>query len=131
MDSRPLSPHLQVYRLPLLAWLSIMHRGTGVFLAGAACLLPVYLGVLAFWPQYYDCLRGLLAAWYGQLFLFGVSVSVVYHLLNGLRHLMWDLGFNLQVRSAERSGLLVILFSIVLTVIIWYIACSRIYGGVQ
>lgn len=131
MDNRPLSPHLQVYRLPLLAMLSITHRVTGVFLSAAAVLLPVYLAIVAFWPEYYECLQGLLAAWYGQVFLFGLSASLIYHLLNGIRHLFWDVGLNLEVASAERSGYWVIILTLVLTAAIWGMSCVYVYGGAQ
>ena len=131
MDNRPLSPHLQVYRLPLLALLSITHRMTGVFLSAVAILLPVYLATIAFWPQYFDCIQAMLGAWYGQIFLFAVSASLMFHLLNGIRHFFWDAGLNLEVQSAERSGYAVIVLSIILTAVIWFIACSNLYGGGQ
>lgn len=128
-ESRPRSPHLQVYRLPLLAYLSISHRITGVLLTGAACLLPLYLGIIAFWPQHYDILHGALASWPGQVCLFVVSVCLVYHMVSGIRHLIWDIGFNLEVRAAERSGYVAIVVTIALTAVIWFIACTQIYGG--
>lgn len=126
---RPLSPHLQIYRLPMLAKLSITHRLTGVLLSIAALLLPFFLMAAASGPEAYACALEHLGTWYGQAFLFAVSACLVYHLLNGIRHLVWDTGANLQVRAAEWSGYIVVVLSLLLTAAIWFVACTRMYGG--
>jgi succinate dehydrogenase / fumarate reductase cytochrome b subunit len=126
---RPLSPHLQIYRLPMLPVLSITHRLTGVVLSFAALLLPFFLAAAASGPEAYACVREHLGAWYGQVFLFAVSACLVYHLLNGIRHLVWDTGANLGVRSAEWSGYAVIVLTLLITAAIWFVACSGLYGG--
>jgi succinate dehydrogenase / fumarate reductase cytochrome b subunit len=113
----------------MLAWLSITHRITGMFLSIAVILLPVWLWLVASGEEYYTCVQELMSAWYGQLFLFAVSFSLIFHTLSGIRHLIWDTGLNLEVSSAEKSGYLVIFLTIALTVMVWFIACSRIYGG--
>jgi succinate dehydrogenase / fumarate reductase cytochrome b subunit len=121
---------LQIYRLPMLAWLSITHRITGMFLSIAVILLPVWLWMIAGGEEAYSCAYALISAWYGQLFLFAVSFSLIFHTLSGIRHLVWDTGSNLDVRAAEKSGYLVIVLTVLLTALVWYIACCRIYGGV-
>lgn len=128
-NPRPLSPHLQIYRLPLLALMSISHRITGLVLSLAALLLPVFLVAVASGPAAYERLNGHLAAWYGQVFLFAVSVSLAYHLLNGIRHLIWDTVHNLDVRPAEKSGYLVLVLSVVLTAAIWWFGLAQAGGG--
>ncbi len=125
--NRPLSPHLQVYRLPMLALLSITHRATGVFLSVAALIFPVILITLAYGPETYSCTQSALSAWYGRLFLFLVSFSLLYHMFNGIRHLFWDIGKNLEVKDAEFSGYLVIIASLLLTIVVWSMAYY--YGG--
>jgi succinate dehydrogenase / fumarate reductase, cytochrome b subunit len=120
--NRPLSPHLQIYRLPMLAWLSITHRITGFGIALAAVLIPVVLGALAAGPQTYECLHAHLSAWYGVLALLLVSLGLIYHTLNGIRHLVWDTGRNLAVSDAERSGYVVIVLTLVLTAALWLYA---------
>ncbi len=124
----PLSPHLQVYRLPMLALLSITHRGTGLFISAGALLIPVLLMALALGPEAYNCVQSCLASWYGQIFLFLLSASLIYHLLNGIRHLIWDLGFNLEVKSAEFSGYLVVIGALLLTTLLWVLVCTQYYG---
>lgn len=128
-NKRPLSPHLQVYRLPMLALLSITHRASGVFLSLGALLIPVVLFTLASGPEAYDCLHAHLSSWYGQGFLFLLSAALMFHLLNGIRHLVWDTGRNLDVRGAEISGITVIVLSLILTAALWFLACTNYYGG--
>jgi succinate dehydrogenase / fumarate reductase cytochrome b subunit len=117
-----LSPHLQIYRLPLLALLSITHRITGFGTALAVVLVPVALAALAAGPEAYECLYAQLSAWYGQLILLLISMSLIFHALNGIRHLVWDLGWNLALPGAERSGYAVILLTLLFTVALWLFA---------
>jgi succinate dehydrogenase / fumarate reductase, cytochrome b subunit len=119
---RPLSPHLQIYRLPMLAWLSITHRITGFGIALAAVLIPVVLAALAAGSEAYECLQTYLSAWYGVLALLLISLSLIFHTLNGIRHLVWDMGRNLAVTDAERSGYAVIVLTLVLTAALWLYA---------
>lgn len=120
--SKPLSPHLQVYRLPMLALLSITNRVTGVALAKAVVLFPFYLLAAAFSPECFTWMQGHLAAWYGQVFLFLCSIAFAFHTLNGIRHLFWDAGLNLDVKAAEFSGYLLMIGTVILTAAIWFVA---------
>ncbi|GIX22754.1 MAG: succinate dehydrogenase cytochrome b556 subunit [Gammaproteobacteria bacterium] len=119
--NRPLSPHLQIYRLPLLAWLSITHRITGVALALCAILLPFWLWALAtggaalrFWTAFLGHPATTV------LLLLPASAALIYHALNGLRHLVWDTGANLSVPGAYRSGYLLLAATVVLTALFWW-----------
>lgn len=120
--SKPLSPHLQVYRLPMLALLSITNRITGVALSVAMVLFPFYLLAAAFNQECFDWMQSQLASWYGQVFLFLCSIAFAYHTLNGIRHMFWDAGKNMVVKDAEFSGYLVMIFTIILTAAIWVVA---------
>jgi succinate dehydrogenase / fumarate reductase cytochrome b subunit len=121
-SKRPLSPHLQIYRLPLLALLSITHRITGFGIALAAVLIPAVLAALATGPEAYECIHVHLSAWYGQIALLLISASLIFHTLNGIRHLVWDTGRNLALTNAERSGYAVILLTGVFTALLWLFA---------
>jgi succinate dehydrogenase / fumarate reductase, cytochrome b subunit len=123
-SNRPLSPHLQIYRLPLLALLSITHRITGLGVALAAVLIPVILIALATGSEAYECIHAHLSAWYGQIALLLISASLIFHTLNGIRHLIWDTGRNLALPNAERSGYVVILLTITLTAALWLLVCG-------
>lgn len=110
----PLSPFLQ-YRPQLTSVLSITHRITGVFLSLGAALLSVWLATLALDAGAYQRLNEGLVAWYGQGLLACMLFSLYYHLCNGVRHLFWDLGLGLELKTAYRSGYAVLIASVLLT----------------
>lgn len=108
MASRPLSPHLSIYRLGYTMTLSILHRITGVALTFGLFVLCAWLVALAWGEPAYAwmttgaagvLLRVALALW---------LVAFLYHLANGLRHLLWDLGVGLERHQARRSAWVVI-----------------------
>ncbi len=119
---RPLSPHLQIYRRQITSVLSIMHRATGVFLSFGMLLLCAFLFTLAIDAQSYDVVRAFSSSIIGLLLLIGWSYSLVYHALNGLRHLAWDAGYGLDLAQTKASGWTVVALSLVLTALIWFVA---------
>ncbi len=123
--NRPLSPHLQIYRLPLVAILSITHRITGCALAAGTLLLVIWLGSAAYGPEAYDQVSALLATPIGLLILFGFSAAFYYHLCNGIRHLVWDFGQGFELTTVKTSNTLVLIGAVVLTVITWAVALSH------
>ena len=122
--SRPLSPFMlgQYYRFQLTSVLSFLHRMTGIGLSLGAVLLVWWLGALASGPWAYAAFSTHLTAWYGQLLLLGWSWSLLYHLCNGIRHLVWDLGHGYSLPVAYRSGYAVVALSLLLTGAAWGIA---------
>ena len=61
-------------------------------------------------------------SFFGKFILIGFTWSMSFHLLSGLRHLVWDLGYGYEIKTANISGIIVIIFSLVLTVIFWLLA---------
>lgn len=125
MSLSPLSPHLQTYRLPLSAWLSILHRGTGLLLALSLPLcawafysLSSHAAVFANFLSYAQHPLGyaLLIAW---------SFSLFYHCCNGLRHLCWDIGWGFKKNQIQNSAYAVIFISLLLTIGFW----SQVFWG--
>lgn len=116
---RPVSPHLQIYRWPVTMATSIAHRVTGMGVSLGAILLAWWLLAAAMGPDSYEVFANLASFWLGRLVLFGVSLALVYHFLNGIRHLVWDLGFGFKLGTANASGIFVIALSIVLTLLVW------------
>lgn len=117
--NRPLSPHLQVYRLPLSALMSISHRATGVVLAAGSLVLVYWLVAVASGPDAFADAQALLGSLPGRAVLLVITFSLFYHLGNGIRHLFWDAGLGFEVRTAHASGVLVIIASVVLTLVAW------------
>lgn len=124
-DPRPLSPHLQIYRWQLTSVLSILHRMTGVALAVGAILLVSWLGAAADGPQPFAKMQWFVASPLGLILLFGWSVALFYHLCNGIRHLVWDTGRGLDLKSVYASGWTVIVATAALTIIAWGVGLGR------
>lgn len=119
---RPLSPHLQVYKPQITSTLSIIHRATGVVLAIGALLVAAWLVCVASNAECFAWCQQWLASWFGKLTLFAFSASMIYHLLNGIRHLLWDIGWGMEIETVVKTGYLVIFLSVVLTALLWFVA---------
>ncbi|MGH8119274.1 MAG: succinate dehydrogenase, cytochrome b556 subunit [Gammaproteobacteria bacterium] len=127
--NRPLSPHLQIYKPQLTTVLSITHRGTGVFLCLGALFLSCWLVAVARGPESYASLHEFTSAWYGQFLLYAWLFSLYYHLCNGIRHLCWDMGYGLDLKTTYTSGYAVIVVSIMFTLFTVYLGCSQPGAG--
>ncbi|MDH4385387.1 MAG: succinate dehydrogenase, cytochrome b556 subunit [Caulobacter sp.] len=119
---RPLSPHLQVWRWHVTMLTSILHRVTGVGLYGATLLAAAWVVTLAAGPEAYGLYMGLLGTIPGKAVLFLVTVALFYHLGNGVRHLVWDAGRGMDVKSANVSSAAVIAFGLVAAIAVWAVA---------
>lgn len=120
--ARPLSPHLQVYRWQITMAMSIFHRASGIVLSLGAFGLAWWLLAVARGGETYADAAALLASPLGKFVLFGFSLALMYHLLNGIRHLLWDLGWGFRIPQVYRSGYTVIALTFVLTAVIWVVA---------
>jgi succinate dehydrogenase / fumarate reductase cytochrome b subunit len=116
---RPLSPHLLVYRWQIGNSLSILHRLTGVALALGLLALCFWLMSLAGGPETYAAAARMFASPLGLLVLVGWTFAFLYHLLNGVRHLFWDIGVGFERTQRHASGWFVVLGSILLTLGVW------------
>ena len=116
---RPLSPHLQVYRPQLTSMMSITHRATGVTLTTGTMVLAAWLVAVALGGETYAMMALVVAHPLGQFVLFGYSAALIYHALNGIRHLTWDLGFGLTIPEVYRSGHIVLFLTFLLTACLW------------
>lgn len=123
-DNRPLSPHLQVYRLPLTALMSISHRATGVALSVGTLLLAWWLIAAATGAESFQTVQGFLGSWFGMLLMFGWSLALFYHMANGIRHLVWDAGYGFDIKQAEKMGRIVLVAAGGLTLLAWIIGLS-------
>ncbi len=118
----PLSPHLQIYRLPLTALLSIIHRATGVVLSLGSLILVWVLAAAANGPGAFERAYQHLASWYGQVFLFGMTFSSYLHFCNGIRHLLWDVGLGFELETVNKTAKLVFVLATALTIATWLVA---------
>ncbi|MCK5918463.1 MAG: succinate dehydrogenase, cytochrome b556 subunit [Cocleimonas sp.] len=118
-DKRPMSPHLQIYRMPITAVLSILHRGTGAVLFIGLLLMIWILVAAASSADHWQVVHGFLSSWFGMLVLFGFTFSLYYHFCNGIRHLLWDIGKGLSIGEVHKSAWVVIFSAIILTLMTW------------
>jgi len=121
-DKRPMSPHMQVWKWHLTMASSILHRFTGIGNYIGIALVIAWLFATAVGPDLYEPLAGLIGSIWGQLILFGFTLSVSYHLLNGLRHLVMDAGQGYAPKLASLTAGLVIVLAAVMAVAIWLLA---------
>lgn len=119
---RPLSPHMQVYRWQITMVMSILHRATGIALTVGAFSLAWWLMAMAAGGEAASRAAECLGSIPGRIVLFGFTASLVYHLLNGIRHLMWDAGWGFEIPEVYRSGYTVAALTLVFTVLIWWAA---------
>lgn len=126
---RPLSPHVQVWRWHVTMLTSILHRASGVGLYVGALIGAGWALALASGPDAYHGYMGLLASPLGRVVLFALTVGLFYHLASGVRHLVWDSGKGLAVKTANFSSVLIIAFALAASAVVWFIALST--GGLR
>ena len=119
---RPLSPHVTIYRWPLNAVMSIVHRATGVALSVSMVLIVWWFLAAAISEDYYATANGLLTSWLGWIVLFLSMAALWYHFCNGIRHLIWDTGSSFGQRRVLRSGIVGIAAAAILTILTALIA---------
>ena len=122
-DSKnPLSPHLQIYRWHISSLLSITHRISGVINLLALILIFFWLIFLSLGENNYQSFLLIINSFIGKFILIGFTWSLSFHLLSGIRHLVWDLGYGFEIRTANITGVIVIISSLALTIIFWLFA---------
>lgn len=130
VHKRPLSPHLQIYKMPLTAGvMSITHRITGVALAVGTLVLTYWLLSIGLGEEAYKGAQAFLGSFIGLVLLFGWTLALFYHLFNGIRHLFWDAGKGFDIKAARSSGMMVLAAAGIVTVLVWIIALAMKGGA--
>ncbi len=119
---RPLSPHLQIYRPLLTMMMSIAHRITGIALYGGTLLLVWFLVALAAGPGPFAIVSRVYGSWIGIIVLIGFSWALFHHLLGGIRHFIWDLGYGMDHPAREYLARGTLYGGFALTVAVWVVA---------
>ena len=118
-ETRPLSPHLSVYRWQVTNTLSIIHRISGVILYFGALYLSLWIAAISFKGPFSDLIIVALNHPVSKIILIGLSFVFFYHSLNGLRHLLWDIGKGFEPNQVRNSGIVVVMLSILMTILFW------------
>lgn len=123
VNNRPLSPHLSIYKPQITSMLSIAHRATGIFLFFGVLILSWWLITSVYTDT---TLWSVFASPIGYVFIALWSFSLFYHLLNGIRHLFWDMGKGFDLQCVTNSGIAVVAGAILLTIVSWVAAFKDI-----
>ncbi|MBM5786202.1 MAG: succinate dehydrogenase, cytochrome b556 subunit, partial [Pelagibacterales bacterium] len=102
-ETAPLSPHIQIYKWQLSSLLSITHRMTAIINIIAFCLIILWVVFLSLGPELFIIFQKFLSSFIGKFLLIGFTWSFCYHLLNGIRHLVWDFGYGYEMKTANIS----------------------------
>jgi succinate dehydrogenase / fumarate reductase cytochrome b subunit len=124
-DARPLSPHLQVWRPHATFYASITHRITGVALYFGTFLIAAWIVALATGASCYPAIEDILFSWFGSVVLYLWAVATLYHLVNGIRHLLWDgPGIGFEPKTASAVSVFNYTFAFLGAAAIWFAAAS-------
>jgi succinate dehydrogenase / fumarate reductase cytochrome b subunit len=126
---RPVSPHIQVYRLMLTYVMSGVHRITGFALYFGFALIAWWLLAAATGPNAYSNFEWFTGTIIGQIVLLGFTWALIHHSLGGIRHLIWDLIYGFEPADREMLALATIVGSVVLTILLWVVGYLAMGGG--
>lgn len=115
--NRPLSPHLQVYRLPITGLLSISHRIAGMLLSAGLLLLVYMLGTIAMGEGSYQNMQAFMGFWLCRWLYWGFVYALFFHLCHGIRHLIWDVGKTFDKATLTGYAVIELFASVSLTVL--------------
>jgi succinate dehydrogenase / fumarate reductase cytochrome b subunit len=125
---RPLSPHLQIYRLTMTMAMSIAHRITGFGLYFGTLLLAWWLNAAAS-PNGYAKFEWFASSWIGRFILFCYTWALIHHMLGGIRHLIWDTGRGFGPSEREWLATATLIGSIGITLILWIVGLLAMGGS--
>ncbi|HHL43688.1 MAG TPA: succinate dehydrogenase, cytochrome b556 subunit [Hellea balneolensis] len=120
-DERPMSPHLTIWKWHPTMLSSILHRATGIVLYIGLLKICFFLAALAMGPKYFDRVKGIIYSPLGTVAFFVFFGILIYHFLNGLRHLFWDIGKGFDPKFANGLSLAIIVASIVIAAALTYV----------
>jgi succinate dehydrogenase / fumarate reductase, cytochrome b subunit len=124
---RPLSPFM-TYRWTLTMAMSIVHRITGIALYVGTLLMAWWLIATASGPGAYANIQGFTSSWIGRVVVFGYTWALLHHMLGGIRHFLWDLGYGFGPSEREWLTRAALVGSITLTILVWVVAFA-VGGG--
>lgn len=120
-NNRPLSPHLQIYKpIPTMV-MSFLHRFTGGALYFGTLLVVWWLVAASTGAAYFEWVSWFMGTFIGRLILFGYTWALLHHMLGGLRHFMWDLGYGFEKHFSTKVAKALFVSSICLTIVVWVI----------
>ncbi len=117
--NNPLSPHLQIYSWNISSLLSIAHRIVGVINTIAIIFICLWLVLLSFGESNDEFIQVFLKSFSGKFFIIALSWSFSFHILNEIRHLVWDMGYGFDLKTSKITGIITIFGSFILAILIY------------
>ena len=118
-ESRPISPHLTIYRPQIIAFASILHRAMNTLLLGGAFVLAIWVVAVAAGGGFFEFFAWLWRSPIGKLALFAWTFAGFFYVLQWIHHFIWDLGYGFELEQARLGAWLVVILSVVATVSCW------------
>ena len=120
-DKNPLSPHIQIYRWQVSSLVSIVHRITGIINILAITLVCFWISLLLLGEANYKMINTFLNSFLGKFIILSLTWSFLFQILSELRHLAMDMGYGFEIQTTKITGLTVIVGSVILTIIFYFI----------
>ena len=117
-DKNPLSPHIQIYSWHISSLISISNRITGIINIIIVTMIFFWVAYLLLGNSSYEPMHNFFQTYIGKFLIVGTVWSFSFQILSEIRHIFWDLGYGLELKTSNITGLLVIIGSFVLTIII-------------
>jgi succinate dehydrogenase / fumarate reductase cytochrome b subunit len=118
-NNNPLSPHIQIYKWHVSSLVSIATRITGIINILAITLICVWFAILLFGESNYEIIKVFLQSFFGKFIAIGITWSFSFQMLSEIRHLIMDLGYGYEIKITNITGMIVIIFSFILTILIY------------
>lgn len=122
---RPLSPHLQIYKPIVNMMMSIVHRITGAALYFGSALLAWWLISAATSPEYFNYVASWFQTWLGKFVMLGYTWALLHHMMGGIRHFVWDLGYGYDLDTIDKLCWGSAAISLLATALIWFSVASH------
>ena len=118
-NNNPLSPHLQIYKWHISSLVSIVTRITGIINILATTLICMWFASLLLGESNYEITNLFLQSFFGKFIAVGITWSFSFQMLSEIRHLIMDLGYGFEIKTTNITGIIVIIFSFILTILIY------------
>ena len=119
--NNPLSPHLQIYKWQISSLLSITHRIVGVINILAITLICIWVLSLLLGESNYEITQVFLYSFFGKFIIVFLCWTFSFHILNEIRHLVWDMGYGFDLKVTKITGVLAFVGSFVFTILFYLI----------
>ncbi len=118
-NNNPLSPHLEIYKWHISSLLSITHRIVGVINILAITLICIWTLSLLLGENNYEITKIFLQSFFGKFIVVSLCWTFSFHILNEIRHFIWDMGYGFDIKTAKITGIIVFLGSFILTILFY------------